>query len=87
MSCTLSCLISTDETSLYEIAKIVYFYEFSMCVRIMIMDHHDDVEILNLWLFLPSFSPYFKSRLHLILLIEMEHPLTHKTGCVTILYL
>lgn len=87
LSYTLPCLISTDETSLYETAKIVYFYEFSMCVRIMIMDHHHDAEILNLSLFLPSFSPYFKSWLHLILLIKMEHPLTPKTGCVTILYL
>lgn len=87
MSCTLSCLISADETSLYEIAKILYFYEISMCVTIMIMDHHDDVEILNTWLFLPSVSPYFRSRLHLSLLIKVEHPLTQMTGCVTILYL
>ena len=87
MSCTLSCLISTDETSLYEIANIVYFYEFSMCVTVMIMDHHDDEEILNVWLFLHSVSPYFRSRLHLILLIKLEHPLTQMTGCVTILYL
>jgi hypothetical protein len=87
VSCTLSCLVSTDAASLYEIAKIVYFYEFSMFVTIMIMDHDDDVEILNLWLFLPSVSPYFRSRLHLSLLIMVEHPLTQITGCVTILYL
>jgi hypothetical protein len=111
-------LRSADETAPYEIAKSVYFYDFSMCVKLtlilltttivappsnaskwqmgfnsafkglMIMDcdDNDDVEILHLWLFLLSVSPYFRDHLHLILLIKMGHPLTQMTGCVAILY-